>query len=59
MRPSEAWRYTGPFSRWNRFKRAFPGFGIAVVAFGGYLVVEQLFLKDPHAHGEEHGEEHH
>jgi NADH dehydrogenase (ubiquinone) 1 beta subcomplex subunit 3 len=53
----EAWRYSGPFTRFNRFKGAFPGLGIATVAFAGYLVVEQLFLKEEHGHG--HGEEHH
>ncbi|KAF2273850.1 uncharacterized protein EI97DRAFT_435766 [Westerdykella ornata] len=46
----EAWRYTGPFTRWNRFKGSFPGLGIATVAFGVYLVAEQLFFKDDH-HG--------
>lgn len=56
----EAWRYTGPFTRYNRFKRAFPGLGIATVAFAGYLVYEAVFLKDEHhGHGEGHGEEHH
>nr|POE76160.1 hypothetical protein CFP56_59640 [Quercus suber] len=33
----EAWRYSGPFSRYNRFKGSFPGLGIATVAFAGYL----------------------
>lgn len=56
---SEAWRYSGPFTRWNRFRRALPGFGIAVVAFSGYLVVEQLFLKDSQGHGEAQEEGHH
>ncbi|KAL8916727.1 MAG: hypothetical protein Q9172_006182 [Xanthocarpia lactea] len=32
----EEWRYTGPFTRWNRFKGAFPGLGIATVAFTFY-----------------------
>jgi NADH dehydrogenase (ubiquinone) 1 beta subcomplex subunit 3 len=52
---SEAWRYTGPFTRWNRFKGAFPGFGIAAVAFTGYVIFEQLFLKDSHGHDEGSG----
>ena len=57
---SEQWRYTGPFTRFNRFKRAFPGLGIATVAFAGYLVYEAAFMKEEHhAHGEGHGEEHH
>ena len=50
----EAWRYTGPFTRFNRFKGAFPGLGIATVAFAGYLVYEQMFLQEEHGHGEEH-----
>lgn len=47
---SEQWRYTGPFSRWNRFKGSFPGLGIATVAFAGYCVVEAMFFSDDH-HG--------
>lgn len=56
---SEAWRYAGPFTRWNRLKGAFPGFGWGAGAFAVYLVYEQLFMKDSHGHGEEHGSEHH
>lgn len=56
---SEAWRYTGPFTRWNRFKGLFPGFGIAATAFAGYLVYEQLFMTSSHHGSEEHGEGHH
>ena len=56
---SEAWRYTGPFTRWNRFKGAFPGLGIATVAFTGYVIVEALFFKDSHGHEEGHGDKHH
>ncbi len=52
----EAWRYTGIFSRWNRYKNAFPGLGIASVAFAGYCLYEHFFLKDEH-HG--HSEGHH
>lgn len=48
---SEAWRYTGPFTRANRFKNLFPGFGIASVAFGVYLVVEHFFFPE-HDHHE-------
>ncbi|KAI5854699.1 hypothetical protein BZA05DRAFT_317964, partial [Tricharina praecox] len=47
---AEAWRYSGPFTRWNRFKGSFPGLGIATVAFAGYCVYEQLFMKDDHHH---------
>ena len=56
---SEAWRYTGPFTRMNRFRGMFPGFGIAAVAFAGYMVYEQLFLTSSHGHGEAHEEGHH
>ncbi|GFP57264.1 hypothetical protein TASIC1_0008010500 [Trichoderma asperellum] len=55
---SEAWRYKGTFSRWNRFRTGFPGLGIATVAFAGYCGYEYLFLNDEH-HGEGHGEGHH
>lgn len=51
---SEAWRYTGPFSRMNRFRGLFPGFGVASVAFAGYCAYEHVFLKDDH-----HGDGHH
>ncbi|TLS28707.1 hypothetical protein PpBr36_01180, partial [Pyricularia pennisetigena] len=50
----ESWRYTGQFSRFNRFKGAFPGLGIATVAFAAYCTYEHFFLKDDH-----HGEGHH
>ncbi|KAJ9206363.1 hypothetical protein DTO166G4_1240 [Paecilomyces variotii] len=52
----ETWRYTGPFTRWNRFKGLFPGLGWATVAFAGYCTYEHFFLKNDHHH---HGEEHH
>lgn len=52
----EAWRYTGPFSRFNRYKRMFPGLGIATVAFTGYCVYEAMFLQDEHHH---EGGDHH
>ena len=51
MRRSEQWRYTGPFTRFNRFKGSFPGLGIATVAFGVYLAAEQAgLLKDEGGH---------
>ncbi|CAD0114803.1 unnamed protein product [Aureobasidium uvarum] len=58
---NEAWRYTGPFSRWNRFKGSFPGLGIATVAFAGYLAYEAVFLSDDHhGHGDAaHAKDHH
>lgn len=51
---SEAWRYTGPFSRWNRFKGGFPGLGIATVAFAGYCAWEHFFEKNHHHHAQAH-----
>ena len=57
----ESWRYTGPFTRFNRFKSAFPGLGIATVAFAAYCGYEYLFLQDEH-HGHKdvgHVEGHH
>ncbi|KXG50055.1 NADH:ubiquinone oxidoreductase, B12 subunit [Penicillium griseofulvum] len=57
---NETWRYTGPFSRFNRFKGLFPGFGIATVAFAGYCTYEHFFMKDDHHHGDaHHGDGHH
>ncbi|KAI5278771.1 hypothetical protein KEM52_004587 [Ascosphaera acerosa] len=47
---AETWRYTGPFSRFNRWRRALPGFGTAVVAFAGYCAYEAVFLKEGHGH---------
>ena len=49
----DAWRYQGQFTRYNRFKNAFPGFGIALGAFTLYVAYEQMFLKDKH-HEEHH-----
>jgi NADH dehydrogenase (ubiquinone) 1 beta subcomplex subunit 3 len=52
---SEAWRYTGPFTRYNRLvKGSFPGLGIATGAFAAYLAYEALFLKDDHHGGDHH-----
>ncbi|KAI5819931.1 NADH-ubiquinone oxidoreductase B12 subunit family-domain-containing protein [Pyronema omphalodes] len=56
---AEAWRYTGPFTRWNRFKGTFPGLGTAIVAFAGYCAYEHFFLKDEHHGNGHHGEGHH
>ncbi|KAI6778832.1 uncharacterized protein J7T54_002662 [Emericellopsis cladophorae] len=55
---TEAWRYEGTFTRWNRFKGGLPGLGTASVAFAGYCAYEYFFLDDKH-HGEGHGEGHH
>lgn len=54
----DAWRYEGQFSRFNRFRLAFPGFGIAVVAFSAYVGYEKLVLKKGHDGHGEHGEHH-
>ncbi|KEY67220.1 hypothetical protein S40285_07190 [Stachybotrys chlorohalonatus IBT 40285] len=56
----EAWRYTGPFTRWNRFRSTLPGLGTGSAAFAVYLGYEYMFADDAHhGHGEGHGEEHH
>ncbi|RDL39352.1 uncharacterized protein BP5553_03692 [Venustampulla echinocandica] len=52
----EAWRYSGPFTRWNRFRGSFPGLGIATVAFAAYCGYEYMFLKDDHG---SHSDPHH
>lgn len=54
MRPNpwakrDAWRYEGQFLRFNRFKSAFPGLGIATAAFAVYLAYDKLIKKDSHA----------
>ncbi|KAK6459420.1 NADH dehydrogenase 1 beta subcomplex subunit 3 [Scheffersomyces xylosifermentans] len=46
----DAWRYEGQFSRINRFKSAFPGFGIGVGAFVLYVAYEKLVLKKDEEH---------
>ncbi|GMM38227.1 hypothetical protein DASC09_055660 [Saccharomycopsis crataegensis] len=59
----EAWRYTGAFTRANRFKGAFPGLGLGVGAFAVYCIAEQLFFPADHGHhapaGEHAKEQHH
>ncbi|KAJ6263989.1 NADH dehydrogenase [Drechslerella dactyloides] len=57
----EAWRYTGPFTRMNRFRGLFPGFGIASAAFAVYCAAEYFIFpaqKHDHGHGEGHGSGH-
>ncbi|KAF2093941.1 hypothetical protein NA57DRAFT_47700 [Rhizodiscina lignyota] len=46
----EAWRYSGPFTRFNRFRRMFPGLGIATVAFGAYLAYDFATAQEEHHH---------
>ncbi len=48
---SEAWRYGGIFSRGNRFGRAFPGLGIASIAFALYCGIEYVFFPGEQHHG--------
>lgn len=50
----EAWRYQGPFTRYERFKRTLPGLGTATVLFSIYCGYEYFFLEDEHHHGEAH-----
>ncbi|KAI1004922.1 hypothetical protein K3495_g3294 [Podosphaera aphanis] len=50
----EAWRYSGPFTRASRFKNAFPGLGIATVAFAIYCGYESFFLNEKLGHEENH-----
>ncbi|CEJ92033.1 Putative Nadh-ubiquinone oxidoreductase b12 [[Torrubiella] hemipterigena] len=55
---ADAWRFQGPFTRFNRFKGSLPGLGTATVLFAGYCAYEHFFMEDEH-HGEGHGEGHH
>ncbi|KAF8810663.1 hypothetical protein BYT27DRAFT_7185761 [Phlegmacium glaucopus] len=41
----EAWRKSPVFSNRTMFRNLFPGFGIAVVAFTAYVIVDNLYLK--------------
>lgn len=50
---SEAWRYKGNFTRFNRFRGSLPGLGTATVAFAAYCAYEHFFLKEEHHHAEE------
>ena len=56
MGSSEAWRYSGPFTRYKRLvKGSLPGLGIGAAAFGVYVVAEAMFFKDDHhGHGKDH-----
>jgi len=50
----EAWRKTPQyFSRKAMFRQMFPGFGIALVAFSAYVVVDNVYLST-HSKKEEH-----
>ncbi len=54
---SDAWRFQGHFTRWNRYRGTLPGLGTATVLFAGYCTYEHFFMQDEHHHGEE--EAHH
>ncbi|KAK6342117.1 hypothetical protein TWF730_001595 [Orbilia blumenaviensis] len=58
----EAWRYSGPFTRIQRFRGFFPGLGIATVAFTVYCAAEYMFFpakSHGHGHDDGHGDGHH
>ncbi|KGQ04544.1 hypothetical protein BBAD15_g10212 [Beauveria bassiana D1-5] len=50
---SDAWRFQGPFTRFNRFRGTLPGLGTATVLFAGYCTYEHFFMQDEHHHGDE------
>lgn len=41
----EAWRKHPVFSRRAMFSKAFPGFGVALVAFTTYVIAENMLTK--------------
>ncbi|KAG6334664.1 hypothetical protein ID866_4431 [Astraeus odoratus] len=41
----DAWRKHPVFSNRAMFSSMFPGFGIAVVAFASYVIVDNFYLK--------------
>ncbi|KAF8910342.1 NADH dehydrogenase 1 beta subcomplex subunit 3 [Mucidula mucida] len=41
----DAWRTHPLFSKTTMLRNLFPGFGIAVVAFTGYVIAENVYLK--------------
>ncbi|GBE80606.1 NADH-ubiquinone oxidoreductase B12 subunit family-domain-containing protein [Sparassis latifolia] len=46
----EAWRKHPIFSNRAMFSKMFPGFGVAVVAFTTYVIVDNLFLQTGGSH---------
>lgn len=57
----EAWRKHPMFSNASYLRQLFPGFGIAVVAFTGYVLWDNWRIsaaKKHHAVGPGHGEQH-
>ncbi|KJA19885.1 hypothetical protein HYPSUDRAFT_143079 [Hypholoma sublateritium FD-334 SS-4] len=52
---AESWRKNPVFTNRVMLRNMFPGFGIAVVAFTAYVVVDNMYLsaqksQDPHHH---------
>lgn len=45
----EAWRHSPTFGNFRQISKMFPGFGLAVVAFGAYLAYDAM-AGDDHAH---------
>jgi len=53
-RKREAWRKTPEyFSKTAMFRQMFPGFGIALVAFTGYVIFDNMYTKT-HAKDDHH-----
>merc|ERR1712230_281185 len=52
----EAWRKHPVFSNRAMFSNLFPGLGIAIVAFGAYVLVDNLIHPEP-AQGQGRGED--
>ncbi|KAK8149847.1 hypothetical protein G3M48_005285 [Beauveria asiatica] len=50
---ADAWRFQGPFTRFNRFRGTLPGLGTATVLFAGYCTYEHFFMQDEHHHSED------
>lgn len=47
---ADTWRKHPVFAQRAMFSRMFPGFGIAVVAFTTYVVVDNMFLQTEEKH---------
>ncbi|KAJ7770198.1 NADH dehydrogenase 1 beta subcomplex subunit 3 [Mycena maculata] len=50
----EAWRKHPVFSNRAMFANLFPGFGIAVVAFSVYVLVDNVYLSKPQSEASHH-----
>ncbi|KAK0504566.1 NADH-ubiquinone oxidoreductase B12 subunit family-domain-containing protein [Armillaria luteobubalina] len=50
----ESWRKHPVFSQQTMLRNLFPGFGIAVVAFTGYVIAENIYLKAKKPEAEPH-----